>query len=213
MGSLFNMCVPICITIFIVSIDEVFSQNIEEGRILVSDSGISSTSNNEARDCKAILECKPFLWLLQNNRTQKVLQDLVARDCGFRGASQLIWCPIEEKIEPSSLLPDFNDTEETRGGGILTSLIRSEDKCSGSLTMMHYGGETDSEFKRTRMTGKSYRNLKILETRVVVKIETEGNCCWKLHSEVSFRGHEQEAEPGYSNPPDIQPKSIQKVSC
>ena len=211
MGSLLNMYRPIYITIFIVIIAMVCSQNIEEGRILVSDSGISSSSNNEDRECTAILECKPFLWLLQNHRTANVLQDLVARDCGFRDASQLIWCPIEDNIEPLDLLPDFDD--ETRGGGILTSLLRSEDKCSGSITIMHYGGETDSEFKRTRMTAKSYRNLKILETRIVVKMETEGNCCWKLYSEVSFRGHEQEAEPGYSNPPDIQPKSIQKVSC
>ena len=96
MSSLFNMCVPICITLFVLSVAEVLSQNIEEGRILVSDSGISSSSNNEERECKAILECKPFLWLLRNHRTQKVLQDLVARDCGFRGASQLIWCPVEE---------------------------------------------------------------------------------------------------------------------
>ena len=140
------------------------------------------------------------------------MRDLVARDCGFRDASQLIWCPVEEKINLSNVLPD--DDEGERGGGILTSLIRSADTCMGSLIMMHYGGESNSDFKRIRLTGNSYRNLKILRKRIVVKVETEGNCCWKIHSEVSFRGREQEAEPGQSSsPPNIQPKSVQKVSC
>jgi len=209
MSSQFHLCVPLCISIFIVSIVVVVSQNIEEGTIVVSDSGIHSNSNDEARECKTILECESFLWLLQNHRTQKVLEDFVARDCGFSGASQLIWCPVEEKINSTDLVPD----DEKRGGGILTSLLRSEDQCSGSLTMMHYGAETDSEFKRTRMTGKSYQNLKILQKRILIKIETEGNCCWKLYSEVNFRGREQEAEPGYSNTPDLHPKSVQRVSC
>ena len=187
----------------------VASQNIEEGIILTPDSGVlSSKFNKNTRECKPIIECKSFLWLLQNNRTQKVLQDLVARDCGFRGTSQLIWCPAEQNITPSLLIPD----EEERGGGVLTSLIRSKAACEGSLTIMHYG-DSDSDFRRTRMAGKNYQNLKILRKRIVVKIETEGNCCWELHSESGFRGQVQEAEPGYSDSPDVQPKSIRRVSC
>ena len=181
-------------------------QNIVEGRIVTSNSGASSSSEN--KECKPISECKSFLYLLQKHRTPDVLQDLVARDCGFSGTTQLIWCPVEEKLNPSLLVPD----DETRGGGIITSLLKSKQLCNGSLTIMHYGDD-ESDFKRTKMTGGSYQNLKILQKRFVVKIEAEGNCCWKLHSEIGFRGNEQETEPGYSNSPQVQPKSIKRVLC
>ena len=187
------------------NVNLVVGQNTAEGRVVISNSGASPT---EKRECKPISECKSFLYLLQKHRTASVLEDLVARDCGFTGTTQLIWCPIEEKLNPLKLVPD----DEERGGGIIKSLITNKELCNGSLTIMHYGDD-ESDFKRTKMTGESYQNLKILQKRFVVKIEAEGNCCWKLHSEIGFRGNEQEAEPGYSNPPDIQPKSIKRRVC
>ena len=191
----------------------VVGQNVEEGTILASDSDFPT---NKTIECRAISECKSFLWLLQNYRTQQVLQDLVGRDCGFIGLSQMIWCPAEDNIDPLDLLEDEEEDdgdEAVRGGGILSPIIsRAVNICTGSLTIMHYG-DTDSDFKRIRMTGKRYYNLKILRNRVVVKVEAEGNCCWELHSDTGFRGQLQEAQPGYSDPPDIQPKSVRRVNC
>ena len=188
------------------------AQNIKEGTVLISDSAISS-DDSESRECIPLSECKNFLWLLENNRTEKVLHDLVARDCGFEGTSVLIWCPIEKKLKTLSLRPDLEDEE--RGGGIINSLLKSKTTCSGSLTITHYGYSDSefNEFKRTRMAGNLYRNLKILNDRSVVKIETEGNCCWKIHSEIGFRGQVQIVQPGYNESPEIQPKSTKKVSC
>ena len=183
----------------------VFGQNTAEGRIVIPS---SDESSSEERECKPISECKSFLYLLQKHRTSAVIQDLVARDCGFTGTTQLIWCPIEEKLKALSLNPD----DEERGGGIITSLLKNRESCKGSLTIMHYGDE-NSDFKRTKMSGGSYQNLKIIQKRFVVKIETEGNCCWKLHSETGFRGDEQIAEPSYSNAPEVQPKSIIRTTC
>ena len=201
-----NLVAIFGVVIILFNANLVVCQNIAEGRIVTSNSGESSSSEN--RECKPISECKSFLYLLQKHRTSSVLQDLVARDCGFSGTTQLIWCPVEEKLNPLLLVPD----DEERGGGIITSLLKSTKLCNGSLTIMHYGDD-DSDFKRTKMTGGSYQNLKILQKRFVVKIEAEGNCCWKLHSETGFRGNEQETEPGYSNSPEIQPKSIKRVLC
>jgi len=205
MYLLFDASLLLISTLLTINIRLTVGQNTAKGRIVIPNSEESSLKK---RECKPVSECKSFLYLLQKHRTPDVLQDLVARDCGFTGTSQLIWCPIDDKIKTLTLDPD----DERRGGGVLTSLLRNKESCNGSLTIMHYGDE-QADFKRTKMTGRSYQNLKILQKRFVVKIETEGNCCWKLHSETGFRGNEQEAEPGYSNSPDIQPKSVKRTNC
>ena len=81
----------------------VFGQNTAEGRIVIPS---SEKSSSEERECKPISECKSFLYLLQKHRTSAVIQDLVARDCGFTGTTQLIWCPIEGKLKALSAVPD-----------------------------------------------------------------------------------------------------------
>ena len=94
-------CNVVAIFVFaflILNINLVFGQNTAEGRVVISNSGASPT---EKRECKPVSECKSFLYLLQKHRTPDVLQDLVARDCGFTGTSQLIWCPIDELINPN----------------------------------------------------------------------------------------------------------------
>ena len=132
MYLLFDASLLLISTLLTINIRLTVGQNTAEGRIVISNSEESSL---EKRECKPVSECKSFLYLLQKHRTPDVLQDLVARDCGFTGTSQLIWCPIDDKIKTLTLDPD----DERRGGGVLTSLLRNKESCNGSLIIMHYG--------------------------------------------------------------------------
>ena len=96
MYLLFDASLLLISTLLTINFRLTVGQNTAEGRIVIPNSEESSLKK---RECKPVSECKSFLYLLQKHRTPDVLQDLVARDCGFTGTSQLIWCPIDDKIK------------------------------------------------------------------------------------------------------------------
>ena len=53
-----------------------------------------------------------------------------------------------------------------------------------------------------------------LDLRDIVKVSTEGNCCWKIYSKTGYRGQKQLLQLDYNEPPNFSTiRSIKKVPC
>jgi len=87
--------------------------------------------------------------------------------------------------------------------------------CKGSLLIHHSAnnGGILEDFKQLRLRGKSYRQMRKLRDRNVVQMQTNGNCCWKLHSLSKFRGIEETVYNGYNIVPRVHPRSIKREIC
>ena len=81
------------------------------------------------------------------------------------------------------------------------------------------GGSETSIVTNLKLTGWRYGNLlkplgrKKNILRNVMKIQTEGNCCWKTFSKPRYRGLTQFVNPGFDESPRHKIKSAKKMDC
>ena len=106
--------------------------------------------------------------------------------------------------------------EDVLGRAIFKNIGKPKKRtCKGSLLIHHSsstGGPLD-DFKQLRLRGKSYRRMRKLRDRDIVQVQTNGNCCWKLHSLSNFRGLEETVYNGFNIVPSVHPKSIKGEIC
>jgi len=117
-----------------------------------------------------------------------------------------------------------NRPELLQHGGIID--VRSEPRipsCDGSLTLIVENRILgDSEIRlvtKLKLTGWRYGNLlrslmrEKNTIRNVIKVQTEGNCCWKIFSKPRYRGLTQFINPGFDEAPRNRIKSAKKIDC
>ena len=93
--------------------------------------------------------------------------------------------------------------------------------CSGSLKIYYYDQSKTPTFAGIKILTmpnrrKGYRNLtrKLLKrNHVVVKVEVEGTCCWKVYSDTFFAGQRQNLKEGYQGDLDFTIKSAKIENC
>ena len=109
----------------------------------------------------------------------------------------------------------IND-EDVLGRAIFKNIgAPKKHSCKGSLLIHHSAnnGGVLEDFKQLRLRGKSYRQMRKLRDRNVVQMQTNGNCCWKLHSLSKFRGIEETVYNGLNIVPRVHPRSIKREIC
>ena len=92
-------------------------------------------------------------------------------------------------------------------------------RCSGSLVIVHHNGlgqGTSTDLAQLRLHKGKYRNLHqkgLNRTREINKVQSEGNCCWKIWSDVMFTGREQTIQNGFDGQPNFRLKSVEIINC
>ena len=94
-------------------------------------------------------------------------------------------------------------------------------RCAGSLTIIHYDrdgsqqGQPLKDLKALKLRGKSYKRLtgRITSNREVIRIKSEGNCCWKIFSQTRHRGEVEMIHQGFDARPRISIQSASRSSC
>ena len=51
------------------------------------------------------------------------------------------------------------------------------------------------------------------KNRVILKVELEGNCCWKIFSDIFFSGESQNLDEGFTGSPEFPIKSAKSKKC
>ena len=83
---------------------------------------------------------------------------------------------------------------------------RSFHSCSGHLIL---GIEGMGQYRVSRNVKRLHYSL-----REVSSIANKGNCCWKVFSNIRFRGQSETVSLGHTGPIQIyEVKSIKKVQC
>ena len=111
--------------------------------------------------------------------------------------------------------PDVNE-EDVLGRAIFKDIgAPKKQSCRGSLLIHHSASNATllADFKQLRLKGKSYRQMRKLRHRNIVQMQTNGNCCWKLHSLPKFSGIEETVHNGLNIVPRIHPRSIKREIC
>merc|ERR1712038_698941 len=106
--------------------------------------------------------------------------------------------------------------EDVLGRAIFKNIGQPKKRtCKGSLLIHHSASNAGplDDFKQLRLRGKSYRRMRKLRDRDIVQVQTNGNCCWKLHSLSNFRGFEETVYNGFNIVPSVHPKSIKGEIC
>jgi len=191
-------------------------------------------SNNIARqngintNCKLLSDCPEFLWLLRNKHDvpgmgfQEVLQYLQSKHCGFDGDDPKVNCPqVDDSIieeDPVAIVPQSIAQTARASGVIAVNSGGRVRQCSGSITIIHYkrSGSPLEDMKALRLRGRKYGNLSsrvLTNDREVIRIQSEGNCCWRIYSSVRFRGQRQHIHSGFDGKPNINIKSVARTSC
>ena len=89
-------------------------------------------------------------------------------------------------------------------------------RCSGSISIIHYkrSGAPLEDMKSLKLKGRKYGNLRILNNgREVIRVQSEGNCCWRVNNKIHFTGTNQHIHSGYDGIPNINIKSVSRTSC
>ena len=87
-------------------------------------------------------------------------------------------------------------------------------QCNGMILLFHKGVGVDlAAYKILKLEGMAYPNLsrRHLQSRNVIDVEVQGNCCWKSFSRPFFAGNALVLSQGFTGQPSDQPKSIRKA--
>ena len=113
---------------------------------------------------------------------------------------------------------EYDDVEsiDLRSGGALFERSEYLHTCLGSLEFTH--GLRKNPLKTIEIfkissKWKTIREIKKLKRRHVLRLKSDGNCCWRAYQFKRFRGRYEDIFPGYDELPKIQPKSLKKMSC
>ena len=116
------------------------------------------------------------------------------------------------------LMDDEYDGEllDVRSGGGLFETSEYLHTCLGSLEFSH--GMRKNPLKTIEIfkissKWKTIREIKKLKHRHVLRLKSDGNCCWRAYQFKRFRGRYEDIFPGYDEFPKIQPKSLKKMNC
>jgi len=191
---------------------------------------------NLEENCIVLKDCPELLWLLQNKHDvpgmsfQEVLQYLQDQLCGYDGNDPKVKCNIAEDemliADPENqIITSFHNHQNemhSRMGGVIDVRDRNTPvACSGSITIIHYDrvgsqqGNPLKDLKALKLRGKSYKRLtgRLTNNREVIRIKSEGNCCWKLFSQTGHRGEVEMIHQGFDSRPGISIKSASRTSC
>ena len=111
---------------------------------------------------------------------------------------------------------DVDDDLQLARSGVI-DVRNNKYTCQGSLTISHAdanGGQGINfleDFKVSRLRRQRYRR-NIFKDRRIIKVQSNGNCCWKFYEKPFFRGASQHIEVGFSGLPLI-PGSIKRIEC
>ena len=90
-------------------------------------------------------------------------------------------------------------------------------RCTGSITIIHYdrlGSQPLHDMKALKLKGKKYRNIrKLSSNREIIRVRSEGNCCWRVFNRIKHTGQMQQISPGFDAKPNIKIKSVTRTSC
>ena len=105
---------------------------------------------------------------------------------------------------------------DVRSGGGLFETSEYLHTCLGSLEFSH--GMRKNPLKTIEIfkissKWKTIREIKKLKHRHVLRLKSDGNCCWRAYQLKRFRGRYEDIFPGYDEFPKIQPKSLKKMNC
>ena len=105
---------------------------------------------------------------------------------------------------------------DVRSGGGLFETSEYLHTCLGSLEFSH--GMKKNPLKTIEIfkissKWKAIREIKKLKHRHVLRLKSDGNCCWRAYQLKRFRGRYEDIFPGYDEFPKIQPKSLKKMNC
>ena len=107
----------------------------------------------------------------------------------------------------------------TNTGGDIGSILKTRlaiEKIDCKLEITHGPiSEPLSGLKTIRFSGnaKIFKQIPTLETRLALHVTAHGNCCWKIYSNMGFKGNIQDIKPGDSVHPNHQPRSIKRLCC
>ena len=117
-----------------------------------------------------------------------------------------------------NMMDDEYDGEllDVRSGGGLFETSQYLHTCLGSLEFSH--GMRKNPLKTIEIfkissKWKTIREIKKLKHRHVLRLKSDGNCCWRAYQFKRFRGRYEDIFPGYDEFPKIQPKSLKKMNC
>ena len=117
-----------------------------------------------------------------------------------------------------NMMDDEYDGEsiDVRSGGGLFETSEYLHTCLGSLEFSH--GMRKNPLKTIEIfkissKWKMIREIKKLKHRHVLRLKSDGNCCWRTYQLKRFRGRYEDIFPGYDEFPKIQPKSLKKMNC
>ena len=117
-----------------------------------------------------------------------------------------------------NMMEDEYDGEliDVRSGGGLFETSEYLHTCLGSLEFSH--GMRKNPLKTIEIfkissKWKTIREIKKLKHRHVLRLKSDGNCCWRAYQFKRFRGRYEDIFPGYDEFPKIQPKSLKKMNC
>ena len=100
--------------------------------------------------------------------------------------------------------------------GIFENFYEHSASCVGSLEFSHGSWRNPLktiEIFRLSSTWKQVRNIQRLRNRQVLRLKSNGNCCWRTYRRKRFGGRYENIYPGYDEPPRFNPKSLKKVNC
>ena len=117
-----------------------------------------------------------------------------------------------------NMMDDEYDGEliDVRSGGGMFETSEYLHTCLGSLEFSH--GMRKNPLKTIEIfkissKWKTIREIKKLKHRHVLRLKSDGNCCWRAYQFKRFRGRYEDIFPGYDEFPKIQPKSLKKMNC
>merc|ERR1712020_263330 len=158
-------------------------------------------------------------------RFQQVLKYLQNQQCGYEGNDPKVICPKSEDLSeeefpiPRRMSPSSHLEEITlkMGGVIDTPGGIKTRSCSGSITIIHYdrlGSQPLHDMKALKLKGKRYSHIrKLSSNREIIRVRSEGNCCWRIFNRIGHTGQIQKISPGFDEKPNIKIKSVTRTSC
>ena len=86
--------------------------------------------------------------------------------------------------------------------------------CTGSIQVTHGAKHNPlGTLKIQRFVGTGYQNLRKLRRRTILRLSSDGDCCWQVYSRRRFQGASESIYVGYDDTPMIPARSLQQVGC
>ena len=192
------------------------------------------------RDCPSLMLLLQNRDEVPNMTRVQVYEYLSSKTCGFEeGINPKVECPVGKfvfifyflfsqyrtvnKNDLNFLVEedaDHVDEEFQLARSGVIDVQNNRYTCQGSLTIFHAdanGGQGINfldDFKVSRLRRQRYRDVRrnIFKDRRIIKVQSNGNCCWKFYEKSFFRGASGHIDVGFSGL-SMEPGSIKRIEC